>query len=152
MAVRVPGPDRDDGDGRPDGVEQGVGRRGAAAMVRHLQDRDGRDAPGAECRVDVVLRVPREQEPHPRRLSEEDDRRVIDGAAVVRGATRDDPPVRPQDPEPDVVHADQVPRRRRVLGESEAVERVDPGFPPGAGALEARAERAPDGVPAEEAG
>ncbi len=100
VAVRVAGAGADDGHARPQGVEEGLRRGAAAAMVGHLDDVEAPpvgDAAGDELRVDLLLDVPGEQEAPRPEADVEDERHVVDarariwrfsGHAVARRPTR----------------------------------------------------------------
>ena len=85
VAVVVPGPD---GDRRDQGArrrDQGAARGRTAPVVARLEQVDRCEAPGDQSLLDVRLGVAGQQEPPTLEGSQQHDRRVVHGPAVVGG-------------------------------------------------------------------
>ncbi len=129
VPVVVAGADGDEGELGTRRVEEGgAGRRGAP-VVGHLEDVDPREAPGDQPRVHVVLRVAGEQEAAAVRLTEQDDRRVVDAAAGGR-RLNGHPGRGPENRQRHLVQAQPGTRRERRARRAVAVaQRLAPGLP-----------------------
>ena len=98
VAVRVARPRRGDRDPWPDGIDERLRRGRPAAVVRDLEEVEPRQAVGEERRVDLLLDVPRQQEPVVADGAQHDHRHVVDPRPAVRRHGRHLAADRPQDP------------------------------------------------------
>jgi hypothetical protein len=108
VAVGIDRADRDDRDAWPEGIEDGVGRRCAAAMMGDLEQVDVGQAAGEEDRVDLLLDVAGKQEALGAEGTEEHDRHVVDRRPPVGRVARDRVAIGPQDLQVDRVEAQPV--------------------------------------------
>ena len=151
MPVRVVGPGRGDRDAWADRVDEGLGRRGLAAVVRDLEQVDPWQALGQQRRVDVLFHVAGQEEPTIADASEEHDRDVVDARTRVRRRRRDATADRPKDRHRQLVDLEAVAGREaepdRRAGAREA---LGPRGIPGPRPAHAGLEDAPDAVAVEE--
>ena len=122
VAVIVVRTDRDDGHRRVEGLEEGRRGGGVAPVVADLEQIDRSDPPAGEDCLDPGLDVAGEQESPPGGLAQQDDRGVVDRRAVLEGAGRHRPRIRPQRHQGDIVERDavpggQAPVRHAVVGD-----------------------------------
>ena len=116
MTVCVAGTDGDEGDRRPDRVEEGRGRRRSRAVMRDLEDVDVREAAPDERRVEILLEIPHQQEPSRARLPEQHHGCVVDRLAVRERPVRDGAGVRPEHPERELVERQPVAGGEQIVG------------------------------------
>ncbi len=106
-------------------------------MVGDLEELDAGESAGDEDRVDALLDVAGEQEPASADLTEQDDRDVVDPRAGVGWLIGNRAPVRPEDPNVDLVEGEVVagcepvdlPAARRQPGPEGFVPRPGPAHP-----------------------
>jgi len=79
-----------------DSLDERLGGRGPASVVRDLEQVDARQALAQQGRVDPVLDVTHQQEPAATDLAEQDDRHVVDPGPAVGRCGRNRPVGRPQ--------------------------------------------------------
>jgi hypothetical protein len=111
MAVRVPGTGRGDGDLRMRRIDERLGRRRSAAVVRDLEEVDLWEPIGEEGWVDALFDVAHQQRAAFADPTEQHDRHVVDASSAVRrrqGHTATD---RPQDLEVDLVDSEPIAGR-----------------------------------------
>jgi len=104
MTVGVAGTGRGHRDTRPNGVDEGLGGGGLAAVMGDLEQVDMREAFGQQLRIDRLFHVAHQQEPTRPDLAEQDDRHVVDARPAVGWLDRHLAPDRPQDAQRDLVH------------------------------------------------
>jgi hypothetical protein len=89
VAVRIASAGRCHRDLGSNGREEGIGRRGLAAVMRDLEQVDLRQALRQQRRVDVLLDVPGQQKTPLTHDAEQDHRNVVDSGAGIRWFGRD---------------------------------------------------------------
>jgi hypothetical protein len=119
-------------------------------VVGDLQEVHLGEAPSDEGRVDLLLDVPREQEPVPAHLAQEDDRDVVDPGPVIRRPFGNGADVRPEDPEADVVQGEVVARGDDPALDASGRQRGVQGSVAGPGSDHPGFEDPFHGVPAEQ--
>jgi hypothetical protein len=153
VAVRIAGPGGSHRDLGSNGREEGIGRRGLAAVVRDLEQIDRREALGEQRRVDVLLDVPGQQEAPLTHHPEQHHRHVVDAAAGIRWFGRDLATDGPQHPHRDLVDRQPVsgPDRQawRRPGSSQS---IDPGCVAGSRTAHAGLQDATDPIAIEQQG
>ncbi len=153
MPIRVAGPRRGDGDPWPDRRDERVGRRSPAAVVRDLEDVDGRQAGRQERRVDVLLDVAGQQEASVADGPEQDHRDVVDSRPAVGRLERDRAADGPAHLERDVVDGQPVAGGDDPVGRRRpARQGRDPGLVARAWAAHPRLEHPLDVITIEEQG
>ena len=114
-------------------LHERVGRGGAAAVVRHLEDVQrparARDAGGQELRIDLLLDVTGEHQPSRAEGDIENDRDVVDGRAGIRWPQWHGPGQWPVNVDAHAVEHEDVacgndPARATKLREAAAIGRV----------------------------
>jgi hypothetical protein len=83
VAVRIAGPGGCHRDLRSNGREEGIRRRGLAAVVRDLEEIHRRQALREQRRIDVLLDVPGQQEAPLTHDAEQDHGHVVDATAGI---------------------------------------------------------------------
>jgi hypothetical protein len=140
--------DRDRGTRRRD---EWLGRRRAAPVMGDLEDVDPRQPTGEQQRIHVVLDVAGEQEVTIVDRAQQHDRDPVDEGAIARGLDGDIAPVRPQDADRDVVHAEPVAGGQpEPSGGAGPRQPLLPGGIPGSRATHARLEDGPDAIAVEQ--
>jgi hypothetical protein len=103
VSVGVAAAGRRDRDPRPDGLDERLGRGGAAAVVGDLEEIEPRQSLREQARIDVLLDIPREQEPPRPHGPQEDHRDVVDAGPGIRRLGRDPATDRPQHSQRDLI-------------------------------------------------
>src|SRR4051794_1460040 len=108
MPVRIAPAGADDRDARVEGAYEGVGRRGATAVMSDLEHIDlsaevSRNALCQQLRVDLLLDIAREQHPTCAEVQLEHDRDIVDCGSAIGGVERNLAAQRPINVELDAV-------------------------------------------------
>ena len=147
MSVGVATAGRRDGDLRPDGLDERFGRRGPTAVVRDLEEIEPGQSLREQARIDVLLDIPREEEPPRTHGPQQDDRDVVDARSGVRRLGGDLATDRPQHSQRDLIHGQAIASRDHEMGRrTRSSEPVDPGRISGPGSAHARLEHPLDAV------
>lgn len=129
------------GDDRDPGrccLEESVRRRRRTPVMRHLEDVHVRETARDQGRVDVVLDVPRQQQPARADLRQEHDRDVVDLAPRGARLGGHGSEVRPEHGHAKLAERDPGARAEDSPSNSVAADTLVPGDPARAGARHAR--------------
>ena len=137
---------------RPGCLDEGLRRRGPAAVVRHLEQVDLRQSLGQERWVDALFDIAHQEHPARPDLAEQHDGDVVDGRAAIRRLEGNLAADRPQDAQADLIDGQAVPgREAQAQGSADGASR-GPSRITGTRSVHPRLEHALDAVALEQEG
>ena len=140
VPVGIAGASADDRDARLEGREEGLGRRGPAAMMGDFEQVEPatiRDTGGQQLRIDGFLDVACEQQAACAEVHIQDGRDVVDARTGVGRLERDLPSDRPADVDRGAVQLEVIAGSQPASLEREAIESLVEGGVAGARAARA---------------
>lgn len=114
VPVRIAGAGRCDGDLRPDGLDERLGRGRLASVVGHFEEIDVREVIAKQRGVDVLLDVTHQQHPATGHGAEQDHGDVVDARPAVGRLGGNLAADRPEHLEVDLVDVQAVTRRKTL--------------------------------------